>query len=165
VERVLVVGAPGAGKSTVAAAIGRHAALPVVHLDQHYFRPGWVEPPQDEWRRTVEGLAGGRKWVIDGNYGSTLDLTFGRADTVVWLDLPTWLCLWRISRRVLRHRGEVRPDMAPGCPERLEWDFFAYTATFRRRKRNRIVDRLPGFTGRLVHLRRRGQVERFLRSL
>lgn len=160
-----MVGAPGAGKSTVAAAIGRRAGLPVVHLDRHYFRPGWTEPAQEEWRAQVEALAAAQKWVIDGNYGSTLDLTFGPADTVVWLDLPTWLCLWRILRRAVRYRGQVRPDMAPGCPERLDWQFVTYTALFRLRKRQRIVDRLPGFTGTLVHLRRAPEVDRFLSSL
>ena len=164
-QRVLVVGGPGSGKSTLAAAIGRRTGLPVIHLDQHYWRPGWVEPDKPEWLGRVEALVGADSWVIDGNYGSALNVTFARADTLVWLDLPTWLCLWRIVRRAARHRGGVRPDMAEGCPERLEWEFVAYTATFRGAARQRIVDRLPGFRGTIMRLARRREVESFLRSL
>jgi len=164
-RRVVVVGGPGSGKSTLAAAIGARTGLPVIHLDRHHWRPGWVKPDKPEWLRRVEAFTGAETWVIDGNYGSALDLTFARADTVVWLDLPSWLCLWRIVRRGVQHWGKVRPDMAEGCPEQLDWKFLAYTATFRGAPRQRIVDRLPGFAGTIVRIRRPRDVERFLRSL
>jgi len=164
-ERVLVLGAPGSGKSTLAAAIARQAGLPLVHLDQHYWRPGWVEPDPAEWLRQVEALAAGERWAMDGNYGGTLAPRLARADTIVWLDFPTWLCLARIAGRALRHHGRVRADMAQGCPERLEWEFFAYTATFRRRARRRIVEHLRDFPGTIVRLRRPREVARFLAGL
>ena len=65
-----------------------------------------------------------------------------RADTVVYLDYPIRLCLWRALRRAWRYRGAARPDMAPGCPERFDPAFFLYILTFRRGPRRRTEDRL-----------------------
>lgn len=164
-RRVLVLGSPGSGKSTLAAEIARRTGLPLVHLDQHYWRPGWVEPDKEAWTRQVEALAAGERWVMDGNYGATLHARLPRADTAVWLDLPTMLCLWRIARRALRHRGTVRPDMAQGCPEQLSLEFILHTLSFRFHSRPRVVRRLRGFTGMLVRLRTPREAARFLAGL
>jgi adenylate kinase family enzyme len=165
VERVLVIGSPGSGKSTLATAIARRTRLPLIHLDQHYWRPGWVEPDDETWAGQVRALASGERWVMDGNYGGTLDLRLPRADIVVWLDLPTRLCLWRIARRALRHRGEVRPDMAEGCPEQLRPDFILHVLRFPRHSRRRIVNHLQGFTGTLLRFRRSREAARWLATL
>jgi adenylate kinase family enzyme len=164
-ERVLVIGSPGAGKSTLAAEIARRTHLPLVHLDRHYWRSGWVEPEKEEWTAQVAALAAAERWVMDGNYGGTLPLRLGRADTVVWLDLPVWLCLARIVRRALMYRGQVRPDMAEGCPEQLSWEFFSYTARFSWNGRKRIVEKLSAFSGPLIQLRTRREAARFLDGL
>jgi adenylate kinase family enzyme len=165
VERVLVIGSPGSGKSTLATAIARRTGLPLIHLDQHYWRPGWIEPDDKTWAAQMQALAAGERWIMDGNYGGTLDLRLPRADTVVWLDLPTLLCLWRIGRRALRHRGEVRPDMAEGCPEQLRPDFVLHVLRFRRNSRRRIVNHLQGFTGSLLRFRRPSEAARWLAAL
>jgi adenylate kinase family enzyme len=164
-ERVLVIGSPGSGKSTLATAIARRTGLPLIHLDQHYWRPGWVAPDDESWAGQMLALAAGERWVMDGNYGGTLNLRLPRADTVVWLDLPTRTCLWRIARRALRHRGEVRPSMAEGCPEQLRPDFILHVLHFRRQSRRRIVNHLQGYTGTRLHFRRTREAERWLAAL
>jgi adenylate kinase family enzyme len=164
-RRVLVIGSPGAGKSTFAAALARRTGLELIHLDRHYWRAGWTEPDPAEWAEEVARLTAREAWVMDGNYGGTLALRLARADTVIWLDFPVWLCLWRIIRRAVRYRGRVRPDMAQGCPERLEWEFVSYTARFPWSGRRRIVEKLPLFNGTLVHLRRPSEGKRFLAGL
>ncbi|HEX8621629.1 MAG TPA: AAA family ATPase [Allosphingosinicella sp.] len=164
-ERVLVIGSPGAGKSTLAAAIARRTGLPLVHLDQHYWRAGWAEPDQAEWTRQVESLAAAPRWVMDGNYSGTLPLRLGSADIVLWLDFPVWLCLARIVLRAIRYRGRVRPDMAPGCLEQLTAEFIGYTAAFPWRGRRRVETHLAGYRGTLRRLRSRAEVESFLESL
>ena len=85
-ERILVLGPCGAGKSTLAAALGERLGLPVIHLDKEYWRAGWVEPPQAEWLGKVEELIARPRWVMDGNYGGTLARRLERADCVVTLD-------------------------------------------------------------------------------
>jgi adenylate kinase family enzyme len=73
-KRVLVIGCGGAGKSTFAARLGTKVGLPVVHLDALYWRPGWQKTPEAEWQEVVEGLVRREAWVMDGNYGGTMDL-------------------------------------------------------------------------------------------
>jgi adenylate kinase family enzyme len=129
--RVLVLGPCGAGKSTLAAELGRLHGLPVIHLDREYWRPGWIEPPAEEWAAQVEALIARPRWVIDGNYGGTLARRLERAQLVVNLDYPRSVFFPRMLRRVLGHYGRTRPDMAPGCPERLDWEFVRYTWRYR----------------------------------
>ena len=98
-RRVLVIGSGGSGKSTVAARLGELLGLEVNHLDKFYWRAGWVEPAQDEWIKTVTELMDKDSWVMDGNYSGTLELRLQRADTIVFMDLPRLLCMWRILKR------------------------------------------------------------------
>ena len=164
-ERILVLGPCGAGKSTLAAEIARRTGLPLVHLDRHYWRAGWTEPGKAEWKAEVESLIARPRWVMDGNYGGTLELRLSRADMVVDLEFPAWLCTARIILRALRHRGRVRPDMADGCPEQITGEFILYTATFPWRSRRRIQAKLAGFGGTVRCLRSQAEVDAFLASL
>ena len=136
-RRILIVGCGGSGKSTLARALGERTGLPVVHLDRHYWRPGWRPPDRDDWRRRSVDLAAAPRWIIDGHYGSTLDARFERGDALVFLDVPTWLCLARVVRR--RYRSGTRQDVAGGCPERLTAEFLRYVAGFRRARRPRLL--------------------------
>ncbi|WP_133571667.1 hypothetical protein [Maritalea mobilis] len=91
-QRIAILGCSGSGKSTLARKLGAALDLPVVHMDQHYFSPGWVEPDHDDWRTTVATLCAEDKWVMDGNYSKTHDIRLPRADLIIFLDFPTWLC-------------------------------------------------------------------------
>lgn len=166
-QRVLVIGSGGAGKSTVSAQIGSRLGLPVIHLDACYWKPGWVEPSAEEWEGTVRRLLRQETWVMDGNYGGTLDLRLAAADTVVFLDLPRLLCLWRVVRRRVHHRRRTRPDMTPGCPERLNRGFLEWIWTYPRTRRPAVLARLQAVAHdkRIVVLRSRNEVRRFLGSL
>jgi len=88
-HRVLVDGMMGSGKSTFARALAARTGLPLIHLDVHYWKPGWVRPSDDEWRERQRTLLAGEAWIIDGNYNETLALRLERAETVVFL---TRLC-------------------------------------------------------------------------
>jgi adenylate kinase family enzyme len=124
VQRVAIVGSGGAGKSTFARALGRATGIPVVHLDERYWRPGWVEPSRVEWIETQRDLVKGDRWIMDGNYGGTFDVRFERADTVIVLSLPRARCVLSAARRSLLNRG--RDIQAKGCPERLDPAFLKW---------------------------------------
>ena len=162
-----MIGSGGAGKTTLARAIGERLHLPVIHLDAFYWRAGWVETPKGEWERVVADLTAGEAWVMDGNYGGTLEMRLMACDTVIFLDLPRIVCLRSVIARWLRHAGQTRPDMAPGCPEQMSWEFVRWIWTYPDDRRPGIMMRLaqvPAETTVMV-LRSRGEVSRFLKTL
>jgi adenylate kinase family enzyme len=163
-RRILLIGSGGAGKSTMATRLGAMLGLPVIHLDAHYWRAGWVATPADEWRAHVADLASGDAWIMDGNYGGTMEQRLAACDTVIFLDLPRTVCLWRILRRTIRFAGRSRPDMTPGCPERLTWEFAWWVWTYPTRRRPGVLQRLAALpaTTRVLRLRSARDVERLL---
>jgi adenylate kinase family enzyme len=104
---------------------------------------------------------------MDGNYGGTMELRLAAADTIIYLDLPPPLCLWRVFLRFWRYRGRSRPDVAAGCPEKLDWTFLKWIAHYRRDRRPSILERMAQYAeGRcLIHLQTVAQVKRFLDGL
>lgn len=164
-ERVLVIGSPGAGKSTLSHALAERTGLPLHHLDKMHWLPGWRERDRAEAFAHVEEVLATERWIIDGNYGSTLPKRIKRADTVVWLDYPTWLCLWRVLKRWWLYRGKARPDMNEGCPERLDPEFLAYVARFRSGWNQRNGEVLKDFNGRLVRFANPGEAQLWLEAL
>jgi adenylate kinase family enzyme len=111
---VLVIGMAGAGKSTFSRALAAKTGLPLITLDVHYWKPGWVKPSENEWREKQRGLLAGDAWIADGNYYDTLDISLERADTVVFLDTPWWICAGRAFIR-----GVKKPtwEMPQGCED------------------------------------------------
>jgi adenylate kinase family enzyme len=123
-RRVLVTGMAGSGKSTFSRSLSAKTGLPVIHLDVHFWKPGWIAPSEREWREKQRGLLAGDEWIADGNYHETLDLRLARADTVVVLDTPWWVCAGRtLLRGVRKPLGEMPEGCADSSWRRLrdEW--------------------------------------------
>ncbi len=161
-ERVLVIGSPGAGKSRLATELARRSGLPLIHLDQLAWLPGWVEADRADFRNRVAAVLAEPRWIIDGNYGGTLPQRLARADTVIDLDLPVWLCIVRALGRIWGSHGTVRADMAPDCPEQFDLAFLVYIARFPGARRRRIEASREHFQGHWIRLRRPADVRRFL---
>jgi adenylate kinase family enzyme len=134
-RRIVVAGMTGSGKSTFARALAARTGLPLIYLDLHYWKPGWVRPSDDEWRARQRTLVAGRAWIIEGNYNETLPLRLERAETVVYLDTPWWLCAARAFARGLRKPGGEMPE---GCEDsrtrRLRDEWGAVWKIWRRRR-------------------------------
>lgn len=123
-RRVLVIGMAGAGKSTFSRALSGRTGLPVIHLDVHYWKPGWAKPSAGEWRDKQRALLAGPAWIADGNDPETLDLRLERAETVVLLETRWWICAGRAFLRGLRKPvGELPEGCNDSATRRLrdEW--------------------------------------------
>jgi adenylate kinase family enzyme len=167
-EKLLLIGCGGAGKSTLARRIAERTGLPPIHLDALYWAPGWQAMPRAQWHGLVKDLLRRPAWIMDGNYGDTLALRLAACDAVVFLDVAPWRCLLRVVARRLRFHGRRRPDMGPGCNERLEMAFVWYVLAYRRTRRPGILIRLDAACGqgKAVFVLRTGQdIASFLRGL
>jgi adenylate kinase family enzyme len=113
-RRIIVVGCPGSGKTSLTLKLGRKLDLPAVHLDVLYWRPGWKASDKASFRTRVADAIAGDSWVVDGSFsGLAFDLTLARADTLVVLDRPRWLCQWRIAWR----SASIATGCGPTCPK------------------------------------------------
>ncbi len=148
-QRIMIVGGAGSGKSTAARLIGKRLNLPVFHMDRDvYWMPGWEERPFEERVAKVEGIAAQDSWVFEGSFSSTYQLRAARADVLIWLDTPLLLRLFRVTRRTIRDLGQTRPEMATGCEEKLSmlpefWWFIIRTAGRNRKRVSNLYETVP----------------------
>jgi adenylate kinase family enzyme len=161
----MIIGCSGAGKSTLARQLGQVTGLPVIHLDGEYWKPGWTAPDTLEWLSRITALVNQPAWIIDGNYTRTLPLRIAAADTVVFFDFPRFLCMWRVISRSIFWYGRKRPDMADGCPERVDWGFLRYVWRWQRDSRPRALAALESFSGKLIVLRRPAEASLLIAKL
>jgi adenylate kinase family enzyme len=166
-KRIAIIGSGGSGKSTFARHLGTELGIPVFHLDKLFWRPGWVEMSQPDWRAAQEKLVKGDSWIIDGNHEPTLDVRLSRADTIVMLDYGRIRCLWRVVRRWQHYRNKPRYDRATGCDERLDRAFLAWVWTYPTKGRPRALEAVKRYGGgaRFVRLRGPRETQRLLAEL
>jgi len=165
-ERILIIGSGGAGKSTLACQLGEMLSLPVIHLDRLYWYGNWQHRTALEFDPLLGQALDGERWIIDGNYIRTLPTRLAYCDTVLFLDYPTIVCLWGAIWRSIRWHGKCRPDMGGTCHERLDPSFMRWVLTFRRHTRGRILEELSRAPEnvRVCILRNRRECRRFLKS-
>jgi len=152
-RRILVVGSPGAGKSTFARRLGAKLGLPVIHLDFYFWQRGWQLPDMTVWRERLTALVAAPEWVMDGNYADTFDIRLPRADTMAWLDYPRGICMRRIILRVVKEHGRTRADLPEGCPEQFDLELMRFVWSFPREQRRKIVAGIERFGGHLRAVR------------
>ena len=138
-RRIRIIGSSGTGKSTLARTIGGRLGLPVIHMDAEFWRPGWVETPQDEWRARQVELVAREAYVMDGNYSGHWDVTLAPADAIIWLDLSRWIYFPRALWRNVVNFGQQRSDLGEGCREQFDWKFYHFVWTSPQRVRSKTI--------------------------
>ena len=144
-QRIIVIGNCGAGKSTFAKKLSQINGLELIHLDQYYYTPDWEGMNSKEWQELVKKVSSKLTWIMDGNYCGTMDLRISRADTIIFLNYSTAKCLWRITKRILKNWGKERPDMVKGCKERFNLKFYHYVASFNLKRRDKLLSKLEKY--------------------
>jgi adenylate kinase family enzyme len=168
-QRVMIVGQPGAGKSTLARRLGQLTGISVVHIDTIHWQPGWVERSAAEKTRLCLEVEARDQWIFEGGHSTTWAHRIGRADLLVWIDRSTALRFWRVLVRAVRHRGRTRPDLPEDCPEQLGrlGELFRFMWTTRKVSREKMqklaATAPPGC--RVVRLRSNRQTRRFLATI
>lgn len=143
--KILVIGICGAGKSTFATKLAKKVNIPLYHLDKMYWKEIWTESEMDDFRARVLEVTNKDQWIIEGNYGSTYDLRLPKADTIFVLDYSKYLAMFRATKRILKHYRKTRPDMAPNCPERFDWDFYKFMWNFPKNNRPKLEEALKTY--------------------
>lgn len=122
-KRILIIGSCGSGKSTLAKVLSEKLNLPLIGLDQYYWKSGWIRSAEDEWRKKVFELIKEDKWIMEGNYQSTFDIRFPASDTIIILNINRITCFWRTwKRRILKNRI----DKLNGCDEKIDFELMRW---------------------------------------
>lgn len=167
-RRIAVIGCPGAGKTELSRRLNAITGLPLIHLDRLYHDGRFdYRRNRSAWRQRVQELVHEPAWLIDGNYRSTFDIRLPAADTIIFLDYPTWLCLSRAIRRRLHFRTRVRPDMPASWREQLGFSFLHFILQFRRRQAPELRRRLAELASdrQVIILKSPRQAEHLLTEL
>ncbi|GKQ50940.1 AAA family ATPase [Bradyrhizobium sp. Ce-3] len=168
-QRVLVMGSSGSGKSTFARRLSAMTGIPTVSIDALFWKPGWIESDKNEFEHRMTEAARAPRWIMDGNYmrHGAGELRRELSDTIIWFDLPRSTCMLGIFRRIAGSYGQVRPEMAEGCPEKIDLEFFRYVWTYRQQQRPKLLEYFAGLRAdqALVCFTDRAQADDYLKRL
>lgn len=161
----MIIGNAGAGKSTLARALADKLKLPLFHLDKLFWLPGWKGIDKQVMKEKIEKITDEDEWIIDGNFRSTIKLLGERADTIIYINVSTILCLYRVVKR--RYSGKVRTDIAEGCTENLRLDFLKPVIFYKSRTApdvRKLLNSLPA-EKKIIELKSRKEVNEFLKEI
>ena len=166
VNRVMVIGVSGGGKTTLALKISERFDLAYQSLDRDArWLPGWRKRDRQEQRDIIAGLVAAPRWVMDGSGASTFDLRLPRTELIIWMRPPRHRALMALAGRVWRNYGTVRVAMAEGCPEPVpDLDFLSYIWQFEHKHAPLFVKQIDTYAPEVpvVTLRTRDEAARLL---
>jgi adenylate kinase family enzyme len=163
-NKIALIGSGGSGKSTLAKKIGEKLNIKVWHLDSLHWKPNWTITTREEQIKVQEELVNTDKWIIDGNYNSTLDIRLEAADTIVFLDISRVICVYRVFNRMIRFHNKTRPDMSEGCNEKVDLKFLKWVWDYPKTKKPKVLAKLEKLSREkeIIILTSPKEVENFL---
>lgn len=166
-KRVMIIGQPGSGKSTLARLLGERTGLPVIHIDKIHWKPGWIERSAAQKTALCREAHNQDEWIFEGGHSITWEERQERCDTLIWLDFPLWLRLWRVIVRTLGNYGRSRVDLPENCPEQFRLEFYLWIWTTRNTARAKMGALFEATAPPKVHvkLKTRREVAAFLNQL
>ncbi|MGX7150480.1 DNA topology modulation protein [Enterococcus ureasiticus] len=166
-KKIILIGSSGAGKSTLSLKIGEKLDIEVFHLDKLLWKPNWEMTDREYQNEIQNNLIMKPSWIIDGNYGGTLDIRMKSADTIIFLDRNRFVCIYQILKRVKKYNGITRPDMQNNCPEKFDFSFIKWVWNFPNKQRIDILRMLKNIpkTKKVIVLKNKKQIQLFLDEL
>jgi len=166
-KKIILIGSGGSGKSTLARQLGEILKIKIYHLDALFWKPNWVGVPKGEQIKVQQDLVQQKEWIIDGNYNGTMDIRLHAADTIIFLDMPRTICIYRAFKRVLQYRNKTRPDMGEGCAERFSYEFFKWIWDYPKTKKPKILAKLEQLSKEkeVIILKSSKEVESFIEKV
>ena len=160
-KRVAVIGCPGGGKSTFSRALRDRVGLPLYHLDAIYWRDDRTHLSREEFYPLMREIIAREEWIIDGNYGSTIEWRIAACDILFFLDYPAEVCLAGVRAR----RGQKRSDM-PWVEEGDDEEFLAFIRAFETESRPRILELMGRYPEKtVITFRTRAEADKYLAAL
>jgi adenylate kinase family enzyme len=166
-NRIVIVGSGGSGKSTLAKQLSLVLGLDVVHLDSVFWKPGWNRTSPLEQQCILNKIVCRSRWIIDGDHIRTQPFRFAASDTIIFLDFPRAICLWRMVKRFVQNRGKNRLGMAEGCPERINWTLLRWVWHYPLDNRPQVIENIKRYAegNQVIVLKRPKEVKTFLADL
>ena len=159
-KKIIVIGCPGSGKSHFSRKLAALTGLPLYHLDMIYWNENKTTVPKELFRARLAEIVQGGEWIIDGNYGSTMEARMDACDTVFFLDYPTELCLAGVEERM----GKPRADM-PWIETEWDEEFHEHIKNFSEKNRPKILALLERHAEKEIHVfKERAEAEAFLQN-
>lgn len=157
-KRIMIIGCPGSGKSTFARGLAEKTGLPLYYLDMMYWNPDRTTKPKEEFRAALRETVALPEWIIDGNYGSTLELRMEACDTVIFLDFPVGVCIAGVEER----RGKPRPDM-PWVETEPDLEFIEFIRKYNEESRPKVIELIEKYKEKnIIIFKSRDEADEFL---
>ena len=158
-KRIMIIGCPGSGKSTFARALAAKTGLPLYYLDMMYWNPDRTTKPKEEFRAALRETVALPEWIIDGNYGSTLEVRMEACNTVIFLDYPVQVCIAGVEER----RGKPRPDM-PWVETEPDLEFIEFIKKYNEESRPKVIELLEKYKEKnIIIFKSRAEADEYLR--
>lgn len=166
-EKIVIIGSAGTGKSTFARKLGSILNIKVYHLDRVFWQRGWVIKPRETRIDILQHLVQDKQWIIEGSYLSSSEPRLNAADTVIFLDNAPLVCLQRIIKRHLKYHEHSRRDIPEGSKDKLTLLLISKVLVFPFRGRRALIQKLRNYewSKQIIWLRSGKEVEDFLAIL
>lgn len=166
-NRISIIGCGGSGKSTLSRLIAGQKNLPVYFLDVISYKENWEEEDPVIFKQKHDDWINKDQWIIDGLMIDTLSDRLNRSDTVIFLDTPKWLCIYRIFKRLICDYGKTRDDMAEGCKEGFDWSFLMYVLRFKKNIRPQVLEILENNKNncKVTIIKNKSELDKWVQSI